>query len=71
MIGWSLAAIAVLLAVAFLGKIIGTFILGIAGVLAGLWVLFAAFTFIFSAIRIQWCRPARIWLSRRVTAKWT
>jgi phosphatidylserine decarboxylase len=47
MAGWTGAAVVALLAMAFLGKIVGTFILGIAGVLAGLWVLFALFVFYF------------------------
>jgi phosphatidylserine decarboxylase len=47
MIGWSGAAVLALVAMAFLGKVIGTFILGIAGVLVGVWVLFALFTFYF------------------------
>jgi len=47
MVGWSGAAVVALVIVAFLGKVIGTFVLGIAGVLAGLWVLFALFTFYF------------------------
>lgn len=47
MTGWSGAAVVALVAMAFLGKVIGTFVLGIAGVLAGLWVLFALFTFYF------------------------
>jgi phosphatidylserine decarboxylase len=47
MIGWSGAAILALLVVAFLAKVVGTFILGIIGALVGLWVLFALFTFYF------------------------
>ena len=47
MIGWSGAAVVALLVAAFLGKTIGTLILGAAGVLACLWVLFALFTFYF------------------------
>jgi phosphatidylserine decarboxylase len=47
MIGWSGAAVVALLFAAFLGKIIGALILGAASVLAGLWVLFALFTFYF------------------------
>jgi len=47
MAGWSGAAVVALVVMAFLGKVIGTFVLGIAGVLAGLWVLFAIFTFYF------------------------
>ncbi len=47
MIGWSGAAVVALLVIAFLGKIIGTLILGAAGVLAGLWVVFALFTVYF------------------------
>jgi len=47
MIGWSGAAVVALLVLAFLGTIIGSLILGAAGVLAGLWVVFALFTFYF------------------------
>jgi phosphatidylserine decarboxylase len=47
MIGWSGAAVVALLVAAFLGKTIGALILGAAGVLACLWVLFALFTFYF------------------------
>ena len=47
LIGLSGTAVLVLLTVAFLGKIIGTFVLGLAGVLAGLWALFTIFTFYF------------------------
>ena len=47
MIGWSGAAVVALLVAAFLGKIIGGLILGAAGVLAGLWVVFVLFTFYF------------------------
>ncbi len=48
MIGMSLAAVGLLLVAAFLGKVIGTFVLDdLAGVLAGLWLLFALFTFYF------------------------
>ena len=47
LIGLSGTAVLVLLAVAFLGKIIGTFVLGLAGVLLSLWVLFTVFTFYF------------------------
>ena len=47
MIGWSGAGVLALVVMAFLGKVIGTFILGIAGGLIGLWVLFALFTFYF------------------------
>ena len=47
MTGWSAAAVIALLVVAFLGKIIGGLILGAAGVLVGLWLLFVLFTFYF------------------------
>ena len=47
LIGLSAAAIVVLLAVAFLAKWIGIFVLGLASVLGGLWVLFVVFTFYF------------------------
>ncbi len=48
LIGLSLAAVIVLLIVAFLGKVIGTFVLNyLVGVVFGLWVLFTIFTFYF------------------------
>ncbi len=47
MAGWTGAAVVALVVMAFLGKIIGGFILEIAGALAALWVLFALFTFYF------------------------
>ena len=47
MAGWSGVAVLALLVAAFLGKIIGAVILDAAGVLAGLWVLFALFTLYF------------------------
>ena len=47
LIGLSGMAVLVLLAVAFLGKIIGAFVLGLAGVLLVLWALFVIFTFYF------------------------
>jgi len=47
MIGWSGVAVVALLVAAFLGKTIGALILGAAGVLACLWVVFALFTFYF------------------------
>ena len=47
MAGWSGAAVLALLVAAFLGKIIGSVILDAAGVLAGLWMLFAFFTLYF------------------------
>ena len=47
MTGWSGAAVVALLVAAFLGKTIGALILGAAGVLACLWVMFALFTFYF------------------------
>ena len=47
MTGWSGAAVVALLAAAFLGKVIGALILGAAGVLAGLWMVFVLFTFYF------------------------
>jgi len=47
MTGWSGAAVVALLVAAFLGKIIGGLILGAAGVLAGLWVVFVLFTLYF------------------------
>jgi phosphatidylserine decarboxylase len=43
----SAVAVLVLLVMAFLGKIIGSFVLAMAGVLGGLWVLFVVFTFYF------------------------
>ena len=47
LIGLSGLAVLLLLAVAFLGKIIGSFVLGLAGVLLGVWALFVGFTFYF------------------------
>jgi phosphatidylserine decarboxylase len=48
LIGLSLAAVIVLLAVAFLGKVIGTFVLNyLVGVVFVLWALFMIFTFYF------------------------
>ncbi len=47
MAGWSGVVVLALLAAALVGKIIGTVILDMAGVVAGLWVLFALFTFYF------------------------
>ena len=47
MAGWTGAAVVALVVMAFLGKVIGGFILEIAGALAALWVLFALFTFYF------------------------
>jgi phosphatidylserine decarboxylase len=47
MIGWTGAAVVALLAAAWLGEHIGALILRAAGVLAGLWVLFALFAFYF------------------------
>jgi phosphatidylserine decarboxylase len=47
MIGLSAAAVIGLLLAALIGKYLGTFVLGMTGVLGGLWVLFVAFTFYF------------------------
>ena len=47
MTGWSGLAVLLLLVSAFLGKVIGALILGAAGVLVAIWVLFALFTFYF------------------------
>ena len=47
LIGLSLGAVLLLIAVAWLGKIIGGFIFGLAGTLLLLWVLFVVFTFYF------------------------
>ena len=47
LVGLALAAVLVLLGAAWLGKIIGSFVLGFSGVLFGLWILFALFTFYF------------------------
>jgi phosphatidylserine decarboxylase len=47
LIGLSGMAVLVLLAVAALGKVVGSFVLGLAGVLGVLWVLFIIFTFYF------------------------
>ena len=44
LVGLALAAVLLLLAVAWLGKIIGSFVLGFSGALFGLWVVFALFT---------------------------
>jgi phosphatidylserine decarboxylase len=47
LIGLSAIIVIALLAVAFLAKIIGSFVLAMAGALGGLWVLFVIFTFYF------------------------
>ncbi len=48
MVGWSGAAVVALIAAAFLGKVIGTFVLNyLIWVLISLWVLFAGFAFYF------------------------
>lgn len=47
LIGISAAAIILLLAFAFVGKYIGSILLGLTGVLVFLWALFVAFTFYF------------------------
>jgi phosphatidylserine decarboxylase len=47
LIGLSLAAVVVLLLVAFLGKWIAIFVLGLTWVLLAIWILFVAFTFYF------------------------
>ncbi|HSY18828.1 MAG TPA: phosphatidylserine decarboxylase [Candidatus Acidoferrales bacterium] len=47
LIGLSGTAVLLLLGVAFLGKIVASFVLGLAGVLGVLWVLFIVFTFYF------------------------
>jgi phosphatidylserine decarboxylase len=47
LIGLSGTVVLVLLAVAFLGKVVGEFVPGLAGVLVGLWALFTIFTFYF------------------------
>ena len=47
LIGLSAVIVIALLAVAFLAKIIGSFVLAMAGALGGLWVLFVIFTFYF------------------------
>ena len=47
LIGLSLGAVLLLLAFAFLGKVIGTFVLACVWVLFGIWVLFVIFTFYF------------------------
>ena len=47
LIGLSGLAVLVLLGVAFLGKIIGSFVLALSGTLVVLWVLFVIFTFYF------------------------
>ena len=47
MVGFALAAVLLLLAAAWLGRIIGSLVLDFSGVLFGVWVLFALFTFYF------------------------
>ena len=47
MIGWSLVALLVLLAVAWLATLLGRLVLMLTGVLVALWGLFAMFTFYF------------------------
>ena len=47
LIGLSLVAVVVLIAMAWLGKVIGGFILGLGGTLVALWALFTIFTFYF------------------------
>ncbi len=47
LIGLSGMAVLLLLAVAFLAKVIGSFVVGLAGVLLVLWALFVVFTFYF------------------------
>ncbi len=47
MTGWSALVVIAILVIAFLGMVIGTLILGAAGVLVGLWLLFVLFTFYF------------------------
>jgi phosphatidylserine decarboxylase len=47
LVSLALAAVLVLLGAAWLGKIIGSFVLGFSGVLFGLWIVFALFTFYF------------------------
>jgi phosphatidylserine decarboxylase len=46
LVGLALAAVLLLLGAAWLGKIIGSFVLGFSGVLFGLWIIFALFTLI-------------------------
>ncbi|MBW8864193.1 MAG: phosphatidylserine decarboxylase family protein [Verrucomicrobia bacterium] len=47
LIGLSLAAVLLLLAVAFVGKYLGALVLGMAGILGVIWMLFVIFTFYF------------------------
>lgn len=47
LIGLSALAVLLLLAAAFIGKYLGTFVLGLAGVIGLMWVLFVIFTFYF------------------------
>ncbi|HUC86125.1 MAG TPA: phosphatidylserine decarboxylase [Candidatus Acidoferrales bacterium] len=47
LIGVSGASVLVLILVAFIAKFIGSIVMGLAGALLGLWVLFALFTFYF------------------------
>ena len=47
LIAWSGAGLLLLLVVAFIGKYLGSLVLGLSGVLGVLWVLFVVFTFYF------------------------
>jgi phosphatidylserine decarboxylase len=47
LVGLALAAVLVLLGVAWLGEHIAAFVLAVSGVLFGLWIIFALFTFYF------------------------
>ena len=47
LIGLSAVGVLLLLAAAFIGKFLGTLVLGLAGAIGGLWVLFVIFTFYF------------------------
>jgi phosphatidylserine decarboxylase len=47
LVGLALAAVLLLLGAAWLGKIIGSLVLGFSGALFGLWIIFALFTFYF------------------------
>ena len=47
LIGLSAVAVLLLLAAALIGKFLGTLVLGLAGVIGAVWVLFVIFTFYF------------------------
>ena len=71
MTGWSGAAVLALLVAAWLGETSALLILGAAGVLAGLWVLFALFTFYFFRDPDPMAPTGANSSSRPATARWT